>query len=639
MTTTLFLATLVQDSALSVSGLDRASSSQRPLTLLDGAPILCGKGLKGAALAMARRFFDPLPRRIAEVSEGRSFLRSAWLFQNLRPSVWNGTPTLRAGVGIRQKTGARAQGVLYDCEVVPAGTRWPLAIRVESSLAGDDFALIEGILGYVLLEHWARGRCWLGANVARGLGWCHLEELRAWRLDAAEARAWRERGTPPTSPSVPIPRATPTKSWVFRTQNVTLEVGEREDEHGVAWGLDMLAVGPHDSARGEQRTGSGAWARPTFATDTPPTLSTDRAIVMEGDDPVIPGASLRGPIRHAFSRSERACKHDVRDPHEHDGDVGERDPAGRLFGTIARSSRLLIRDARLVQPARADRPRWAAARLHMHAEDEFSAGSYGYAKRDAVRLLSARFETQIVVEGATAAEVDELCDAVDRVLASGAVGHLPIGGHKMRGAGWGKWRPSPWSTDEAQVMPVPVAVAEPRPAPAPTARTIEGAAWKAWRESGRPIVSIRARSLEPLASATLGAACEALRGALGPDAPIAWWCEPTIDLTRAEAPATFGRGWPASESLALPVDEVALFGDRAVLRAARTREGVRAVLVQEVAKDEEGAEEAEVHQTPVTLHGFRRFAAADTGSGRLRLREWHVRDELVAYTLEQEPRR
>jgi hypothetical protein len=49
------------------------------------------------------------------------------------------------------------------------------------------------------------------------------------------------------------------------------------------------------------------------------------------------------------------------------GDVGAEDVAGKSFGTVSKSSRILIRDARAVG-------NWSAAKLHMHAEDEFSAG-------------------------------------------------------------------------------------------------------------------------------------------------------------------------------------------------------------------------------------------------------------------------
>src|SRR5262245_37461285 len=151
---TLFKATLVQDSALSVSGIDRESSTDQPFALVDGVPTLVGRGLKGAAVAMAKRFFDPLPRAVSDEASRRTALRrSAWEFED---ATATGTPRVRASVGIRHKTGARAGRVLYDREVIAAGTTWQLAFRVDwSHVESDDEGReAEGILGYVLAQHW-----------------------------------------------------------------------------------------------------------------------------------------------------------------------------------------------------------------------------------------------------------------------------------------------------------------------------------------------------------------------------------------------------------------------------------------------------------------------------------------------------
>ena len=92
---TLFTATLVQDSALSVSGLDRETSADQPFALVDGVPTLVGRGLKGAAVAMAKRFFDPLPRAVSDDIEATAALRrSAWEFAD---ATTNAVPRVRAG--------------------------------------------------------------------------------------------------------------------------------------------------------------------------------------------------------------------------------------------------------------------------------------------------------------------------------------------------------------------------------------------------------------------------------------------------------------------------------------------------------------------------------------------------------------
>lgn len=625
---TLFTATLVQDSVLSVSGLDRETSADLPFALLvDGVPTLVGRGLKGAVVALAKRFFDPLPRAISDDIKHGALRRSAWEFAD---ATTKGVPRIRAGVGIRHKTGARAGGVLYDREVIPAGTKWQLSFRVDRSFALNDveFTEAEGILGYVLAEHWAKGRCWLGGGAARGLGWCHLDALKAYRFDEATYEVWvkSDRTTLPAAMAA-VPTVSPTRSWCFRTLDVNVSFGEyKPAPNEAAWGLDMFAVGPHDTERAVQPAGDGQWAKPAWSTNTqtPDVLSTDRALLMDGGRPLLPGASVRGPIRHAFSRLERAAGHDVKDPHLERGEVGVDDLAGQAFGTVSKSSRILIRDARA-------EGEWAAAKLHMHAEDEFSAGSYGSAKRDAVRVLKGTFPVRIVVEGAKLSDVEPLVKLVDRQVALGALGHLPIGGHKTRGAGAGHWQAKPWVVDDvakARDWTAPKEADEPTPSATRSERSFikRPAGADAWVKTTNGMLT------EPL---TLGAAAKIAKSSLG-EKLVAWWCDPTIDLDLLTPPATFGTSWPG-EDADLKVDEIAFYAERAVWRAARTANGARFVLIEETAQADDAKPIRVVH-TPARLHGFPRFSAANTCQGNVLLREWHLGDEVLGFTLTQEQR-
>jgi len=618
----------VQDSALSVSGLDREATADQPFALVDGVPTLVGRGLKGAAVAMAKRFFDPLPRAVSDDIKHGTLRRSAWEFSDATPDE-SVSPVLRAGVGIRHKTGARASGVLYDREVIPAGTRWQLCFRVDRSCAlGDaEFTEAERILGYVLGEHWAKGRCWLGGGVARGLGWCHIEGLKAFRFDEEGYEKWILAGRPrtPAFGAVEVPTVLPTRSWCFRTLDVDISFGEYKPDPGeAAWGLDMFVVGPHDTERAVQPTGDGLWAKPAWATnaDTPDVLSTDRALVMEGDRPLLPGASVRGPLRQTFSRLERAKGHDVKDPHVVQGDIGKDDPAGKVFGTVNQSSRILIRDA-LAESG------WAAAKLHMHAEDEFSAGSYGSAKRDAVRMLRGTFPVRIVVEGPTADDVEPLMKLIDRQVALGAIGHLFLGGHKTRGAGAGHWQAKAWGVDDVAKVrswAPPETKAQVTNGPRSKRTFIERPdAAEAWIRSKTGAVT------EPL---TLGAAAKLAKAALGENL-VAWWCDPTIDLSLTTPPSTFRREWPSDDD-ELQVDEVAFYAERAVWRAARTASGARFVIIEELSSRSDGAKQARVVYTPARLHGFSRFSSANTGPGNVLLREWHVDDAILGFTITQE---
>jgi len=635
---TLFTATLVQDSAISVSGLDRETIADQPFALVDGVPTLAGRGLKGSAVAMAKRFFDPLPRCASDDIKHGALRRSAWEFADATAS---GVPRIRAGVGIRHKTGARAGGVLYDREVIPAGTKWQLSFRVDRSYAHDDaeFTEAEGILGYVLAEHWAKGRCGLGGGAARGLGWCHLDELKAYRFDDAAYEVWVKSGRT-TLPKVlaAVPVVSPTRSWCFRTLDVNVSFGEYKPEPTeAAWGLDMFAVGPHDSERAVQPTGDGKWARPAWTPNagdpskwvddklTPKDLSTDRALLMDGGHPLLPGASVRGPLRHAFSRLERAAGHGVEDPNRKGAKVSKEDPAGKHFGTVSQSSCILVRDARA-------EGEWAAAKLHMHAEDEFSAGSYGSAKRDAVRVLRGSFPVRIVVEGATSEDVEPLVKLVDRQVALGALGHLPVGGHKTRGAGAGCWQAKPWAADDV------TKVRDWTPPKEPTAQVKSGPRSKR-SFIDRPAAAdawVRTKAGTITEGLTLGAAANVAKAALG-EKLVAWWCDPTIDLGLHMPPATFGRAWPSQDDK-LQVDEVAFYAERAVWRAVRTSIGARFVLIEELDAKADGAKQIRVVHTPARLHGFQRFSSANTGPGNVLLREWHVGEKVLGFTLTQEQR-
>jgi CRISPR/Cas system CSM-associated protein Csm3 (group 7 of RAMP superfamily) len=531
---------------------------------------------------------------------------------------------LRAGVGIKQKTGARASGILYDREVVPAGTRWPVVFRVDWSFAGDEAAEAEGILGYVLFNHWTEDRCWLGGDVARGLGWCHIEDLSAHRLDEAAYETWVASGRtilPEARES--IPERKPTKSWCFMTRDVQIDFGEYRPngENEPTWGLDMFAVGSHSADQGLQSPGAGMWARPFWVDGAmvQDELATDRALLMERDRPLLPGSSIRGPLRHVFSRAARMLDPALKDPHDVQGDVGESDAAGKIFGTVARSSRVLIRDGVALDS-------WAAARLHMHAEDEFSAGSYGTAKRDAVRMLRGSFPVRIVVEGPDLGTVAGLTCQLDKLIDIGRLRHLAIGGHKTRGAGWGSWRASKW--EEVMVTGQEERRTLKRPADAETMagpRVLRKTFPRADSNQLKPTTAWVQVDEGALGGdqMTLLSAGTAARQKFGDDGRefVAWWCEPTIDLTAVKAPPVFGWNWPILGSVS--VDEVMFFFKRACWHAARKADGIRWVAIQEIGPNDNTGEAVDVFKIPARLHGdTTRFAANLDPAAPVIVREW-----------------
>jgi hypothetical protein len=285
----------------------------------------------------------------------------------------------------------------------------------------------------------------------------------------------------------------------------------------------------------------------------------------------------------------------------------------------------------------------------MHAEDEFSAGSYGSAKRDAVRLLSGEFRVRILVEGPDHTTVNPLIEEIDRLVALGALGHLPLGGQKTRGSGWGRWEPSEWVNDdvikERSWKPDSLTDVH-RELSGQTASSSAELAGQALahpksRESApeKVRIEISPARIEGANVLTLDEAAKHARAAIrGP--VTAWWCEPSIDFAVTSAPAVFGRDWPDGNNLR--VDEVVFFAQKSSWRAAHTGTGLRSVLIREIPDNAEGVEGvilATVVETPARLHAdTTRFAAALRERGWFVVREWHVGDRSVGYTLVERKR-
>lgn len=95
---------------------------------------------------------------------GRLFLKDA----AVESSLWFGQIEVRNGVGINRDTETVQQGLLYDYEVVPAGTRFGFDLMLENAAPWQ--------LGMLLatLKPWMRGDVQLGGFRSRGLGYVQL---------------------------------------------------------------------------------------------------------------------------------------------------------------------------------------------------------------------------------------------------------------------------------------------------------------------------------------------------------------------------------------------------------------------------------------------------------------------------------
>lgn len=467
---TLFTADLVQDSGLLIGGSADADSGIDDVFCRDGLGRLTmrGRGLKGALVATTRKLYMTVPESISGVetlyararsnhteAQSREVTESLWTVHTSHPA--NSTVRLeyRESVGLRQDTQARAEGVLRDLEATARGTTWPLLLEVRTW--GQDGAVAERLAAATLRE-WARGRVWLGKDVARGLGWMIVKDLRALRLPVSRARDW-----PDATMANPIDAArdlAPVGQWIkaedfptnfgievaesdWRYVEVTarLRTGPRDDGYGVE-ALAVAGIMPMEPVEGR----AGTWLLPRSAktnvdiaarsttapfAESPP--GTGKAIVA----PVIGGGSLRGAARQELSRAARMAGRSIRDPN-----VDTRDPADPLdsieasFGTLESSAALLVRDANVADPAGVA---WAV--VQHHAEDQFVGGVFEGAKFDRGAVFLGEFDVRIVLETKDATVEDRfLAEQLPTLIQLGKGGFLALGAGKTRGYGGAPWR-------------------------------------------------------------------------------------------------------------------------------------------------------------------------------------------------------
>lgn len=488
---TIFTATLVQDSALNVGGTVDALGIDAPLAR-DGAGrfTIRGTALAGALVATARRlgYTTEQLSPIADDPElqtshdggqqdrARALKPSRWRVYNSHPKG-NPIPEVRPGVGIRQDTGAAADGVLYTVEVLPRGTRWPIILEVEHR---PDDGLDAAAIAAAVLREWSWHRGFIGSGIARGLGWVHVEDLQAFRLDDAHIDLWPIRVGPNERPGVAIPRRLHELA-----EQYALELGENQREHliarhpaqGAPWHFIEIE-GVIEAGRDPDGYGLDSISLLGLSSDlqplewdatlrahhcTPPSLDpaylatwydpggSPLQMSRIGDrlEPVIPGSSIRGALRHTFSRLRRLAGEVIADPNTAEGRKSlsppdgqapaiwtrhATDQAARIFGALHFDGPLIVRDAHLV-----DGSEWLTAVMQHHAEDEFTAGPFASSKFERPAILEGRFALRMLLEAPTFDEVVEMRTALDSTLLRARHGHVSLGG-AWRGHGWPVWR-------------------------------------------------------------------------------------------------------------------------------------------------------------------------------------------------------
>lgn len=102
----------------------------------------------------------------AQWTASRVFVRDALVDKQ----IWFGQYEVRNGVGIDRDTETASDGLLYNYEVVPAGTRFGFELVAEN--------MANWQLGMILLAlaPWERGEAQVGGFRSRGLGYVQLED-------------------------------------------------------------------------------------------------------------------------------------------------------------------------------------------------------------------------------------------------------------------------------------------------------------------------------------------------------------------------------------------------------------------------------------------------------------------------------
>lgn len=477
-----FKGTLRQDSALSTGGLIAKTSAQGYAPAMTDHPfmrdgknrlVLRGSGLAGALIATARQLgystkqLEKLgildtptnhgdEHQKQRLAQRQHFSGSRWQVLNAHLATETHETMLRQGVAIQHDTSTAAQGALYDSETLPAGTQWNFTVECVM-LGNPDHAKESLELLKAVLEHWEKGQAKFGASVARGLGWLTLIYCNAYNI--TKTTPYPNRLTIGSKKAEAFETQF-SKNLIKNWQDYSLKpidkkpnsirisgkiiVGEINDD---AWGLDTFASGSHIQSFHHN---DATWQNHFSKAENEPQAKTDsdHRLPMTKNAkgqrvPFIPGGSIRGVLRHAFSRWYQLQGESIYDPTKQYDAMKEnteaRDKVELLFGdhphrhaNKAQSSALLVRDAYLVGND------WKAVVLEHHAEDEFTASTFESAKFDRQVLLKGTFAfcMEIEINNDNKAIADAFCAFAQNITKAR---QLQLGGGVWRGYGSPKW--------------------------------------------------------------------------------------------------------------------------------------------------------------------------------------------------------
>jgi len=455
----------------------------------EGEYTLRGTGLAGALIATARTLYPDLPKAISEGSpqqqdkgtdDSPRMNESLWLFHHAHPLNTPEHSEIRDNVAIRQKTGAAKDGAKFDAETLPAGTQWSFLMEVDQyrDVDKDDNPLNHAdSIALNTLQHWQDHGCWLGKDVARGLGYMTLKQINIYQLTTDHIDRWPDPSKPPCELFQGLSSMTlnedeqtelkkdcpPNQQPCITTGSITIQVGQAIDG-GDGYGLDMLSVGGNNGKKQEDKNPGKEIDYPEvmqgkaflkqhkdklitplsqtwddylkFADNNTKDIDFNIAVTRQNDTyvPHIPGSAMRGPLRHSLSWLLRKQDNPVWEPageNEHPAS-GEEDIVLKLYGSTQRSTSLLISDALPVDDD------WLMLVLEMHAEDEFTQGVYCSSKFDRTCLTKGTFKAHFELQANNEEELIAMTTELEKLQTLGKNQFIPIGGGQWKGLGWVK---------------------------------------------------------------------------------------------------------------------------------------------------------------------------------------------------------
>ena len=447
---------------------------------------LRGTTLAGALISTARLLYgkDKLPNTITEGSPQNQdkdnpnrLQESHWIFHHAhyhhpkKNHTTDITFDKRDLVSIRQKTGAAMHGALYNVQTLPAGTKWDFLMEVDTWQKNSDVCKTAVSIALNTLKQWEK-ICWLGRDIARGLGWLKLNDIKVYKLENEHALIWPDSGNEPlgvldnwnndsSKPSSQpltdyseLMNEYPPVNSPFHCGKIIISTGADSDE---CYGFDNISVVAGQAVKKEGDNKPKKYRQPEFdkndhwlypigqerskydgsdGNDDDNTANVDcRLATWEDGTPFIPGSGLRGPLRHALSWLLRKQGIQVWEPGT-DESIEKDDIVAQMFGSTEHSGLLLIRDAEITE---ANKKHWKVFYQEMHAEDEFTQGVFGESKFDRPALLNAEFEADYCLinpEDLSDDDFRSMCCCLDLLNTLGKNQFIGIGGGKWKGLGW-----------------------------------------------------------------------------------------------------------------------------------------------------------------------------------------------------------